>query len=375
MPRISVVMPSYNQGHFIREAIDSILSQEGVDVELIVMDGGSDDGTVETLRSYGDQLTFTSGPDEGQSWAINEGMRRTTEDIVCWLNSDDLFRPGALQTVLEVFESDSEVEFVTGAGRNIAGDGTLIGDVGAQPARLWELIHHRNFFNQPSCFMKRDLWFDAGGLNEDLDYVMDWDLWIRFGCAKSVFVDVQLSDNRSYDDNKTNSGGQARLTEIEQMVATYTRAPAPPVLELYGLETAIKAEETSDEARPELGRRFMAGMSERISGVDARGAFGAEFSFSLTPRASDDRLVAEFSSVARYVGDQPAPIVLQWRSEGNGSGAFSLEPKPEQQEYEFPFTLKMGEVATIDVVATGQGFSPVGRREILGYFDRAGSKR
>ena len=224
MPRISVVMPSYNQGHFIREAIDSILSQEGVDVELIVMDGGSDDGTVDTLRSYGDQLTFTSGPDEGQSWAINEGMRRTTEDIVCWLNSDDLFRPGALQTVLEVFESDPEVEFVTGAGRNIAGDGTLIGDVGAQPARLWELIHHRNFFNQPSCFMKRDLWFDVGGLNEDLDYVMDWDLWIRFGCAKSVFVDVQLSDNRSYDDNKTNSGGQARLTEIEQMVATYTRA-------------------------------------------------------------------------------------------------------------------------------------------------------
>lgn len=374
---LSVVMPSYNQGQFLREAIDSVLSQEGVDFELIVMDGGSTDDSVEILRSYGERLTFTSGPDDGQSWAINEGMRRTSGSIVCWLNSDDRFLPGVLRTVVEVFDTDPDLEFVTGRGNNIALGGALVGDVGAEPARLWELIHHRNFFNQPSCFMRRDLWFDVGELNEELDYVMDWDLWIRCGCAKSEFLQLPLSDNREYEDNKTNSGGQARLDEIESMVHSYTRVELPPVLELYGYETAIKSGDQSEEMRQELEAKFMAGMSERISGIEPRGAFGAEFSFSMAPRSSGDTLVAEFSSVARYVkeGHSKTPVILQWRSALHGSGAFSLQPEKQSQQFEFPFTLEMGEVATIDVVVTGEGYTPIGSREILGYFDRAGSKK
>lgn len=368
-------MPSYNQGQFIREALDSILSQDIPDLELIVMDGGSNDGTVEILRSYGNQLTFTSGPDDGQSWAINEGMRRTTSPIVCWLNSDDIFRPGAIAAVLEAFESDPDLEFVTGGGRNVEEDGSLIGDVGAQPARLWELIHHRNFFNQPSCFMKRQLWFDVGGLNEDLDYVMDWDLWIRFGCAKSVFLEQHLSDNRSYGDNKTNSGGQARLDEIHRMVESYTEASAPPVLELYGLETAVKADGISPERAQEFGRKFMVGMHERISGIDQGGNFGRSFSFSMTPRRPGDSLVAELSAVTRYVPGAPlAAVVLNWNSPGRASGSFVLEPTAESQTLVFPFTMDMGEIATVDVEVSGEGFTPIGRQEILGYFDRAGSE-
>ncbi len=377
MTRISVVMPSYNQGQFIRDAIDSVLSQDITDLEFIVMDGGSNDDTVAILESYGDRLVFTSGPDDGQSWAINEGMRRTTGDIVCWLNSDDVFLPGALGLVKQVFEADSQVEFVSGGGRNIAADGTVIGDVGAKPARLWELIHHRNYFNQPSCFMRRDLWFDVGGLDEDLDYVMDWDLWIRCLCAKSVFLSQQLSDNRSYADNKTNSGGTDRLSEIQEMVGRYTHDKTPPVLELYGLETAIKAPETSPEVAQELGRQFMEGMMQRISGIDQRGAFGRTFSFSVTPRRPGDTLVAEFSTVGRYVSnDVPTSnVVLTWTSGDAGAGTFVLRSDKTQHTMTFPFTLEMGQVASVDVAVEGDGFTPIGRQEILGYFDRAGSKK
>ena len=148
------------------------------------------------------------------------------------------------------------------------------------------------------------------------------------------------------------------------------------MLTLYGYETAIKSGGHDQETQAELGRKFMAGMSERISGIERRGAFGPKFSFSLTPRKPGDTLVAEFSSVARYVADEVngTPVVLQWSSVGRGSGAMSLEATSDVQQFEFPFTLEMGEIATIDIDAVGEGFTPVGRREILGYFDRAGSK-
>lgn len=372
---VSVVMPSYNQGRFIREAIDSVLEQEGVNVELIVMDGGSDDETVEILRSYGDRLHFSSGPDDGQSWAINEGMRRTSGEIVCWLNSDDRFLPGALRSVVEAFNTDPTVEFITGQGRNIEEDGTVMGSVGARSARLWELIHHRNCFNQPSCFMRRELWFDVGGLDESLDYVMDWDLWIRCGCANSVFLAQELSDNRSYAENKTNSGGNARLEEISSMVANYTESGSPPVLSLYGMETTIKAADdpASDEIR-EISQKFMAGMADQISGIDGRGTFGRQFSFSVTPRRPGDQLGVTLSSLARYMPPvSNAPVLLRWSSEGLGSGQFSLEAVPEAQTFTLPFSLEVGQVASVEVDVIGNGYTPVGYREILGYFDKAGS--
>lgn len=372
---ISVVMPSYNQGRFIREAIDSVLHQD-VNFELIVMDGGSDDGTVEILEGYGDAITFTSGPDDGQSWAINEGMRRTSGPIVCWLNSDDLFLPGALRTVLEAFDGDPDLEFVTGNGENIAEDGTLVGDVGARPAQLWEMIHHRNSFNQPSCFMARELWFDVDGLDESLDYIMDWDLWIRCGCAKAAFLPQSLSQNRNYADNKTNSGGRDRLNEIEAMVARFTPVARPRVIELYDIETRINlGEVSSDEERQAMGQEFQQGMHDRLSGVDTRGAFGREFKVSVTPRRAHAPVGMTMSPISRYVPtfkDQ-IPTSIAWDAGPHGSGRWTLESTAASQHFEFPFVLDLGEVATITATAVGAGFTPVGAAEILGYLDFVGT--
>ncbi len=102
---ISVIMPSFNHAHFIQESIESVLSQDYPNIDLLVMDGGSNDSTVEILKSYGDRITFVSEKDRGQSDAINKGLARVSGDIVCWLNSDDLFTPRAVNIVMKIFKS------------------------------------------------------------------------------------------------------------------------------------------------------------------------------------------------------------------------------------------------------------------------------
>src|SRR4051812_39375084 len=113
--RISIVTPSYNQGAFIGRTIDSILSQQGdFELDYRVIDGGSTDGTVEVLRSYGDRLTWISEPDKGQVDAINKGLAAVTGDVIGWINSDDLLLPGALAKVAAAFRAQPETEWVHG---------------------------------------------------------------------------------------------------------------------------------------------------------------------------------------------------------------------------------------------------------------------
>src|SRR5260370_37975358 len=97
---VSVVVPSYNQARFISKAIDSVLTQDAPSIELLVIDGGSQDETVEILKSYGDRLRFVSHKDRGQSDRLNQGLRRAQGDILCCLNSDEAFAPGALAMVV-----------------------------------------------------------------------------------------------------------------------------------------------------------------------------------------------------------------------------------------------------------------------------------
>jgi glycosyltransferase involved in cell wall biosynthesis len=133
---VSVVMPSYNQARFIRAAIDSILSQDYQGIDLLVMDGGSTDGTVDILASYGDRLQFVSQRDAGQSDAINRGLQRAAGDIICWLNSDDLFTPRAILDVVQAFDKHPHVDFVYGRGWNIDAQGNILGDSNVLPFNL-----------------------------------------------------------------------------------------------------------------------------------------------------------------------------------------------------------------------------------------------
>ncbi len=346
-PSVFVVMPSYNQARFIRQAIDSVLHQGYEPLHLLVMDGGSADGTVEILRSYGNRLEFVSRKDRGQSDALNQGLARARGDIVCWLNSDDAFLPDALHMVADAFVRHPDAEFVYGKGWNVDENGRLLGDSGVLPFNLWKLIHHRNYIHQPSCFFRRSLLDKVGFIEEDLHYVMDWELWIRFGAYKGVFVDRFLSCNRAYAQNKTQSGALRRWGEIRRMVRRYTDRRLPPVLWLYLTETLLQEARARRLLRPLAGPLhwlFWWGMTRELSGLHADGSLEPAFSFTVPNRPDARRLRLTLSPLSRYDRAHLGrpPVHIRWRSSARDAGTFAVEENGRPQNVELPLASAPG---------------------------------
>lgn len=185
MPHISIVMPSYNQGAFIEKAIRSVLQQDYPNLELIVMDGGSTDGSVEVIRRYADCLAhWQSGPDGGQSQAINAGMERASGDLVAWLNSDDFYLPGAFQIVAEKWQAGHPRQWLVGVTDFCGEAGQVLYDWTPTPARnLGEALSQSPGVPQTSGFWDLALWREVGGLDESLHYCMDEDLFMKFYIA------------------------------------------------------------------------------------------------------------------------------------------------------------------------------------------------
>jgi glycosyltransferase involved in cell wall biosynthesis len=187
-PTISIVTPSFNQGHVIEETIRSVLDQRYPAIEYIVQDGGSTDGTIAVLERYGARLThWESAPDGGQSAAINLGMRRTTGESMAYLNSDDILLPGSLAYVADYFQAHPDVDVVYGHR-------VLIDERGMDVGR-WVLPPHddhtimfADFIPQETMFWRRRAWEAVGGrIDESFRFAMDWDLILRFRAAGLTF--------------------------------------------------------------------------------------------------------------------------------------------------------------------------------------------
>lgn len=186
LTKISIVTPSYNQAGFLEQTIQSVLSQDYSEVEYIVMDGGSTDGSVDILREYSDRLThWNSEKDEGQSDAIAQGFERSTGEIMGWLNSDDLLLPGALDAVVSFFHENPEIEAVSGGAYCIDSEGwPLRGRFGnytlgvaATHGRL--RYYHMDGVFQPATFWRRSAYDAVGGLDRSLKFILDRDLFLR----------------------------------------------------------------------------------------------------------------------------------------------------------------------------------------------------
>ena len=192
-PRISIVTPSLNQAGFVEAAMRSVLDQEYPDLEYVVIDGGSTDGTVDIIRRFADRLTYwVSEPDEGQYDAINKGFARTSGEIMAWLNSDDKYTPWAFDVVGEVFSLFPEVEWITtlfpllwdergravwcSERRGYSREGFLRGE--HLPGRCHATL---DYIQQESTFWRRSLWDRAGGrLDASVRLAADFELWARF---------------------------------------------------------------------------------------------------------------------------------------------------------------------------------------------------
>ena len=209
--KISIVTPSYNQGCFLQRTLDSILSQSGdFEVEAIVMDGGSTDETVEVLQSYGDAVHWVSEPDQGQADALNKGLRIATGDVIGWLNSDDVYEPGCLQTVCKIFRDEPETRWLYGKVRIIDEDDrefrrwiTWYKNFRMNPFRYSKLLSE-NWISQMGVFWRQEVGEEVGLPRVELQHAMDYEYWLRLGARwPGRFVDQYLASFRWYTNSKT----------------------------------------------------------------------------------------------------------------------------------------------------------------------------
>ncbi len=222
LPKISVVTPSYNQAQFIRATIDSVLSQDYPDLEYFVMDGGSTDGTVEILKSYGKKITWVSERDGGQADAINKGLKLTSGEVLAYLNSDDIYLPGALRRVGEYY-ARTQADWITG-------DCLVIDEAGNKSKNNWIISGYKRFLMaiyspttlriadsmlpQPSTFWSRNAWDKVGEFNAKYHYVMDYDYWLRMAKHyRPHDLKVPLSGFRSQEKSKSETGRVKLMAE------------------------------------------------------------------------------------------------------------------------------------------------------------------
>jgi glycosyltransferase involved in cell wall biosynthesis len=205
-PKISIVTPSYNHAKFIKKTIDSVLDQNYPNLEYVVMDGGSKDGTVEILKSYGDKIRWFSEKDKGQTDAINKGLKILTGDIVAYLNSDDTYEADALWRVAAYFVRNPQANFIQGKGRYIDAKGRYKSDYANQPA-TFESLHGVCSLCQPACFWRRSITDALGLFDQNFEFAMDYEYWIRIAKAgyKLEYLPIYLATSRDHKDTKTNS--------------------------------------------------------------------------------------------------------------------------------------------------------------------------
>jgi len=210
-PPISIVVPSYNQGQFIGDTIDSILAQDIDGIEILVMDGGSTDQTVDVLRRYGDRIQWVSERDKGQSDAINKGMSRVRGDILAYLNSDDRYVPGTLLLVLDTFQKRLDADIIYGDINYIDSQGNLIRRGRTIDFDYNVFRYDYDFICQPASFWRRSVIERIGMMDLSLRYHMDYDFFMRAAVAGCRFHHLRcpLADFRFHGESKTVNGSRS----------------------------------------------------------------------------------------------------------------------------------------------------------------------
>lgn len=238
-PLVTIVTPSFNQGRFIKATIESVLTQDYKHIEYIIMDGASTDETIEVVKPYLDRLTFVSEPDRGQAHAVNKGFAQANGEIVAWLNSDDLFLPGAIRKAVEAFRAQPKAGVAYGGGFQIDEAGGIKHRFPyTQPHDAWKLIYVSDYILNQSAFFRKAALDAVGPLREELYYIMDWEILMRLALYFDfAFIHDDIGCLREYGTAKTFTGGKKRVREIYKILREYTGMHFPPGTIVYGLDT------------------------------------------------------------------------------------------------------------------------------------------
>jgi glycosyltransferase involved in cell wall biosynthesis len=243
-PYFSIIIPSFNQGHFISETINSILNQSFKNIEVLVIDGGSTDQTIEILKKYGDRIKWISEKDRGQTHAINKGIERVRGEIVAYLNSDDYYLVNTLETVAGIFYNRKDVQWVTGDYLIVDEHGK---EIHSMVSKYKAVFRKRLSFNslsvmntviQPSTFLRRSFVKELGLFNEELRYTMDYEYWLRaIQRSKPVVIKEKLSVFRIHGMSK--GGSQYKKQFDEEMLVAKRFQRNPFLLLLHGLHNSL----------------------------------------------------------------------------------------------------------------------------------------
>ena len=206
-PLISIVTPSYNQGNFLEETILSVIKQDYPSFEYIIIDGGSSDNSIEIIKKYEKYLSYwISEPDKGQADAIVKGFRHAKGEILGYLNSDDYLLPNCLQVVGTTFTKDINLEFVIGKSIVVDHQSKLMYQWNPPFINYWTMLFSGCWFHQPSSFWRKRAYDEVGGINPNLRFALDYDLFIKLAKRKrpKVIKDI-LAAFRVHQQSKTST--------------------------------------------------------------------------------------------------------------------------------------------------------------------------
>lgn len=230
-PLVSIVTPTYNQAAFLRETIETVLSQDYPHIEHIVIDDGSTDETPQILAEYSGRIQWESQKNMGQTPTINKGWVQSTGEIITWLNSDDTFLPGAVSKGVEYLNSHPDVGIVFGDTLFTEADGAPIEESKRLKGFDFRkfVVKCENLIPQPSAFIRRSVLENTGPLDPSYYYFMDWDFWLRAGIRNRIeYIPELLSTYRLHQESKTVAQAAKAAPELEYMYRKFFALPELP---------------------------------------------------------------------------------------------------------------------------------------------------
>jgi len=222
VPSIAILTPSYNHAQFLRATIDSVLGQDYPKLYYHVQDGGSVDGSVNILESYGDKISWRSNPDKGQADAINLGFEGIESDIMAYLNSDDVLLPGTLAYIADFFHRRPDIDVVYGHRIFIDSGGSEIGRA-ILPAHNEKALLYAGYIPQETMFWRRRVWNKIGGMDASFHYALDWEFILRAQAAQFKFARARrfIACFRVHDRQKTTSNYDVGHKEMRVLRLKY----------------------------------------------------------------------------------------------------------------------------------------------------------
>jgi glycosyltransferase involved in cell wall biosynthesis len=204
-PKVSVIMPSYNQGRFLEASIQSVLAQTYPNIEYILVDGASKDESIDIIKKYQSHFAWwVSEKDKGHAEALNKGFAHATGDILAWLNSDDIYFPNAVAEAVRLLQAHPEVGMVYGDADLIDDGGAPVGQFAARQTDYRRMLRGSVHIPQATTFFRADVWRQVGPLDLSLFFSFDYDLWVRISkVSELLYVSKRWAQFRIHGEGKT----------------------------------------------------------------------------------------------------------------------------------------------------------------------------